>query len=151
MVEEICWPDGFSCDAQLNSPCWRTLVGTSWWISPLTTTKWVLSRVCCLCTAIWSYISSRWHQQIFYCNLTCVLITFIKILATVFIGTLPANSNRGTIKDFTGNTFFSLNCKCQVTSWTLKQPVTEKMRVKLWNCELVRNCERQTLKLRVTS
>ena len=44
MVEKICWPDGFSCDAQLSSPRWRTLVGTSWWINALTATRWVPSR-----------------------------------------------------------------------------------------------------------
>ena len=33
MVEKICWPDGFSSDAELSSPHWHTLVGTSWWIS----------------------------------------------------------------------------------------------------------------------
>ena len=44
MVEEIYWPDGFSCNAQFTSPRWRTLGEISWWISPFTTTKWVSSR-----------------------------------------------------------------------------------------------------------
>ena len=44
MVEEIYWPHSFSCDALLTSPGWRTFGETSWWISPLTTTRWVSSR-----------------------------------------------------------------------------------------------------------
>ena len=44
MVEKICWPDGFICNAQLSSPPWCTLIGTSSWISPLTMTRWVSSR-----------------------------------------------------------------------------------------------------------
>ena len=35
--------DSFSCNAQLSSPHWCTPVGTSWRISPLTATRWVLS------------------------------------------------------------------------------------------------------------
>ena len=41
MVEEICWPNGFNCDAQLSCPLKRILVETPWWISPLTATRWV--------------------------------------------------------------------------------------------------------------
>ena len=43
MVEEIYLPDEFSCDVHLSSPRWCTLVGTSWWKSPLTATRWVPS------------------------------------------------------------------------------------------------------------
>ena len=39
-----CMYDGFTCDAQLSSPPWRTLDRTSWWISPLTATRWVSSK-----------------------------------------------------------------------------------------------------------
>ena len=85
MVEKICWPDGFSCDAQLSSPRWRTLVGTCWWISPLTATRWVPSRGCWLgrlgklqkqaCRAIgrtlfsfcWSLCSSSEYGQSKFC------------------------------------------------------------------------------------
>ena len=60
------WLSGFNCDAQLSSPCWHTLVGTSWWINPLTATIWVPSR-----GTIYIFRDSYCNQT--YCHLSLIL------------------------------------------------------------------------------
>ena len=60
------WLRGFNCNAQLSSPCWHTLVGTSWWINTLTTTMWVPSR-----GTIYIFRDSYCNQT--YCHLSLIL------------------------------------------------------------------------------
>ena len=74
-------PDGCSCDAQLSSPRWRTLLKLLSWIRSLTATRWVSSRDTSNVTRrLSSEISFTFYN---FLGKTCVSLTYDGISLTI--------------------------------------------------------------------